>query len=120
MFRMPISYQSDLGATMTLSFGEKLRRLRVAKGQTLQEVADAVGVSKPHVWELEKNISKNPGLELVKRLAAHFRVQISDLAGEPNDAEVRIFGREFKGMTDDQKKIILDLAEQLNKKKKDG
>jgi transcriptional regulator with XRE-family HTH domain len=37
-----------------MSLATKLQKLRMAKGQSLQVVADAVGASKAHIWELEK------------------------------------------------------------------
>ena len=36
-----------------MEIGERLMRLRQSSNQSLQQVADAVGVSKAHVWELE-------------------------------------------------------------------
>ncbi len=45
-------------------------------------MADAVGVSKAHIWELEKGRTDNPSMGLVTRLADHFDVTVSFLAGE--------------------------------------
>ena len=61
---------------------ERLFSLRQKAGQSLQEVADAVGVSKAHVWELEKGRSANPSFELVRKLAHHFGVSVDVLAGD--------------------------------------
>lgn len=60
---------------------DKLRELREKEGASLQTVADAVGVSKPHIWELEKGKTKNPSLELLKKLALYYNVSLDDLAG---------------------------------------
>src|SRR5262245_55881977 len=68
------------GGVMRL--GNKIARLRRRKGQSLQEVADAVGVSKAHVWQIEKNVATNPSMDLVTRLADHFGVTIASLVGE--------------------------------------
>ena len=64
-----------------MSIAERLMVLRQAAGQSLQEVADAVGVSKAHVWELEKERSRNPSFDLVRKLAEHFGVTIEELSG---------------------------------------
>ena len=48
----------------------------------LQHVADAVGVSKAHIWELEKGRADNPSMSLVTRLADHFGVSVASLVGE--------------------------------------
>ena len=56
----------------------KLKELRARSRESLQQVADAVGVSKAHIWELERGTSKNPGLDLLKklqRLRLHGEVQ---------------------------------------------
>lgn len=65
-----------------MSLAERLRELRVEKGVSLQVVADVVGVTKPHVWELEKGKTKNPSLELLKKLANYYEVTMDFLAGE--------------------------------------
>jgi len=69
------------------TLGVRMRRLRLAKGDSLQQVADAVGVSKAHVWELEKARTDNPSMQLLTKLANHFRVTVAHLVGEDVDAE---------------------------------
>jgi transcriptional regulator with XRE-family HTH domain len=69
-----------------MSLGARLTRLRLEKGESLQQVADAVGVSKAHVWELEKGRTDNPSMGLVTRLADHFGLSLASLVGEdPSD-----------------------------------
>ena len=63
-----------------MSLAAKLRELRAGKKASLQAVADAVGVSKPHVWELEKGKTKNPSLDLLKQLAKFYGVSLDYLA----------------------------------------
>ena len=63
-----------------MSLAAKLRELRADKKVSLQVVADAVGVTKPHIWELEKGKSKNPSLELLKQLATYYGVTLDYLA----------------------------------------
>ena len=54
-----------------MSLGARLTRLRLEKGESLQRVAEAVGASKAHVWELEKGRTDNPSMALVTRLACY-------------------------------------------------
>ena len=56
--------------------------MRRKSGESLQTVADAVGVSKAHIWELEKARTENPSMDLVTRLADHFKVTVAYLVGE--------------------------------------
>src|SRR5713101_3244122 len=65
-----------------MSLFEKLAQLRQQAGESLQDVASAVGASKAHVWELETGKSQNPSIDLVRRLADHFKVSVAWLVGE--------------------------------------
>ena len=65
-----------------MSLGARIAQLRLKRGESLQQVADAVGVSKAHIWELEKGRTDNPAMALVVRLADHFGVSVSFLVDE--------------------------------------
>ena len=43
--------------------------LNMPRYESLHQVANAVGVSKAHIWELEKGRADNPSMALVTRLA---------------------------------------------------
>ena len=106
-----------------MALGARLRELRVGKGQSLQQVADAVGASKAHVWELEKGTSRNPSMELLTKLAEHFRVTVASLVGEdPNapgeDPEVVAMYRELKTLTDRDRETIRVLMKTLKERPK--
>ena len=68
------------------ALGVRMRQLRVKKGYSLQQVADAVGVSKAHIWELEKGRTHNPSLALLRALADLFGVTIGHLVNEDLEA----------------------------------
>ena len=72
-----------------MSLATKLKELRVRKKQSLQDVADAIGASKTHVWDLETGRSSNPSVDLLTKLATHFQVRIADLVGENPNAPTR-------------------------------
>lgn len=105
-----------------MSFGAKLNQLRVAKRMSLQDVADAIGISKAHVWNLEKGLSENPSMELLVKLADLFRVRVSDLVGENPNAEdeppemVAMF-RDLKSLDERDRDTIRVLMEQLKQRK---
>lgn len=101
-----------------MSFATRLRDLRVANRLSLQQVADKVGISKAHVWNLEKGQADNPSMELVLKLADLFRVRIADLVGEnpeaaDEDPEVIAMFRDLKRLGDDDRELIKGLMEQL-------
>jgi len=103
-----------------MSLGSKLKELRLKKGKSLQDVADSVKASKPHIWELERGTTKNPSLELLKNLAKYFNVTLDYLTGESeeNDA-VQAFARNLagKGLSEDDLSVLENMANALGKKK---
>ncbi len=94
-----------------MSIGERLFSLRQKSGESLQGVADKVGASKAHVWELEKGRSKNPSFELVRRLAAHYGVSIDVLTGEaqePDASKLQVdrIHRGLEALSDRDREIV--------------
>lgn len=65
-----------------MPLGEKIKELRTKRGASLQEVADAIGASKAHVWEMESGRSANPSLDMLQKLATHFNVTVAYLIEE--------------------------------------
>lgn len=94
-----------------MALGAKLKELRLRKGQSLQQVADAVGSSKAHIWELETGKSKNPSIDLLTKLAENFDVSVAYLIGEaPGSAdenpELIAMYRDLRGLTDNDRATI--------------
>ena len=105
-----------------MSFATRLNKLRIEKRLSLQEVADKVGISKAHVWNLEKGQADNPSMELVMKLADLFRVRVADLVGEnpddpDEDAEMIAMFRDLKGLGEDDREIIKGLMQQLKSRR---
>lgn len=70
-----------------MSFGARIAALRRDAKESLQDVAEAVGVTKTHIWELEKGRTANPSLLVIKGLADHFGVSVTSLVDEDVDAK---------------------------------
>lgn len=101
-----------------MSFATKLNQLRVAKRMSLQQVGDAIGISKAHVWNLEKGKAENPSMELVLKLADLFQVRVADLVGENpdgegEDPEVVAMFRDLKKLEREDRETIRVLMERL-------
>lgn len=105
-----------------MSFARRLHELRIAKRLSLQDVADQVGISKAHVWNLEKGLSENPSMEVVLKLAEVFRVRVADLVGENPDAlgedpaMVAMF-RDLKKLDERDRETIAALMEQMKRRR---
>lgn len=107
-----------------MSLGARLKNLRIKKNQSLQDVADAVGASKAHIWEIERGSSKNPTMELLDKLATHFGVSIAHLVGEEPPTEMHnelvALYRDLKDLSEHDRETIRNLAKRLNEKKTKG
>jgi transcriptional regulator with XRE-family HTH domain len=102
--------------------GVRISELRLKSRQSLQDVADAVGVSKAHIWELEKGRTDNPSMALVTRLADHFGVSIRYLVGEDVDADdgdeelARMF-RQASKLAPEDRAILDDIMQSMLKRR---
>ncbi len=105
-----------------MALGRRITDLRLKAGQSLQQAADAVGVSKAHIWELEKGKSDNPSMRLVERLADHFGVSVAFLMGEDvnaadADVELQRMFRQAGSLGEFERKILDDMLTSLLKNK---
>lgn len=53
---------------LTVTFGVNVRRVRLARGITLETLADAVGLAYSYLGQIERG-KRNPTLDVVERLA---------------------------------------------------
>ena len=70
-----------------MSFSINLKTNRLRKGYSLQKLADAIGASKAHIWDLETGRATNPSLEVLQKLSSVLDVPIASLVGENPDEE---------------------------------
>lgn len=107
-----------------MGIGARIATLRRKRGESLQDVATAVGVTKTHIWELERGRSENPSLNVIKGLADHFGVSIAFLAGEDIDAADadQVVGRMFRLARDlgpAERQVIDDMIRSFIRRKKE-
>ena len=105
-----------------MNFAAKLHELRISQRLSLQNVADKVGISKAHVFNLEKGITANPSMDLVIKLAELFRVRVADLVGDDPEAddqpaEVVAMFRDLKSLNDGDRDTIRMLMETMKKRR---
>ena len=108
-----------------MGLGRRITELRMKSGQSLQDVATAVEVSKAHIWELEKGRTDNPSMGLVTRLADHFGVSVAMLVGEDTKAKnadpvlQRMF-RQANSLKPNERKILDEMMQSMlrNREKK--
>ncbi|AXI02667.1 helix-turn-helix domain-containing protein [Aquirhabdus parva] len=104
-----------------MSLGSKLNELRAKKGESLQQAADSLGITKTHIWELEKGKSANPTAELLKKLADYYKVTV-DFLIDPNQSEpglndeAMVFYRDLKSLDQKDQEVILNVMKTLRGK----
>lgn len=101
-----------------MALASKLKALRLKKNKSLQQVADAVGASKNHIWDLETGKSRNPSIELLTKLAKALGVSVSDLIGEnpvgkDEDPHVVAMYRELKELSSNDREAIQLMMDHL-------
>ena len=61
-------------------FGERLKELRLEKGETQEQTAKALGVSAICYLHYEKN-QREPSFDLLVKIAQHFNISLDYLFG---------------------------------------
>lgn len=103
-----------------MSFAIRLRTARERKGLSLQKLADAVGVSKAYLWELETERATNPSLELLGKLSTKLDASIATLVGEnpnelPAEDESVVMFRDIQKLSEIDRETIKLMMERLKK-----
>lgn len=96
---------------MATLLGNKIRKLRKAKGLTLDELAEATGSSKSYIWELENKDGVNPSGEklflLAKELNTNVEFLIDDNKREQSNEDIRTtFFRRYESLSPDKKQAL--------------
>jgi transcriptional regulator with XRE-family HTH domain len=105
-----------------MSLATRLKEARVRTKKSLQDVADEVGASKAHVWELETGRAKNPSIEMLTKLAKSLGSSVRDLIGEnpegeDENPEIVTMYRDLKGLTDADRIAIQAMIDHLKNRK---
>jgi transcriptional regulator with XRE-family HTH domain len=100
----------------------KVKELRMKKGLSLQQVADGVGSSKAHIWEIETGKNKNPSIDSLNKLADFFEVSVTYLIGEdPNsegeEPELVAMFRELKGLSESDRNKMREIMKVFKKER---
>lgn len=107
-------------------FGVRLRTFRMKKGLSLQLLADKVGATKAHIWEMEQGRSQNPSLTLLTALARALDVPIKELVGEvetttdQDPPQLAPLFRDLRHLDPKDLDLIRTMTEQLRQRAKDG
>jgi transcriptional regulator with XRE-family HTH domain len=106
-----------------MALRDNLRKHRERSRKSLQQVADDVGASKAHIWELETGRAKNPSIELLTKLSKTFDVSVSDLIdenpGAPDDSpELVALYRELKELSEADRRAIQNMMDHFRNRER--
>ena len=110
------------------TFGNRLRRFRQERKITMEQLAEAVGVSKSYIWALENNPeqrAQRTSATVMNSLAKALEINLLDLMGEappeslgdeaqPEDV---MFFRNYMGMTGEDRETYRQMLELFRKTK---
>ena len=110
-----------------MSFATNLRFHRTQKSLSLQKLADLIGVSKAHIWDLETERATNPSLEVLRKLSDVLDVPIATLVGEDpssaaNTDESVVLFRNLQTLNPEDRetiKLMMDRLKQRTGKSED-
>jgi transcriptional regulator with XRE-family HTH domain len=107
-----------------MALGDRIKKYRTSKRLSLQELADMIGASKAHIWELETGRARNPSLDLITKLASCFGVGVADLVGENPNApgekpELVAMFRDLKGLNEKDLKTVQSMMEHFRKQREE-
>lgn len=102
-----------------MALAAKLKQLRTATRKSLQELADDVGASKAHIWDLETGRATNPSIELLTKLSRALNVSVAELIGETaasDEPELLAMFRDLKTLSPDDRKAIQGMMDHFRRK----
>ena len=91
------------------TFAERLKTLREQRGETQQDLADLIGVTRNAISAYEKGTRRPAGekaLEVYEAFADHFNVDLAYLIGQQNHI-VRLHG---EGIDPDNADLLLEVT----------
>ena len=106
-----------------MSFAARLKQARLRQGLSLQKLADEIGASKAHMWDLETGRAKNPSLEVLTGLSRALDVSIASLVGEvvednsPDNTHAMF--RDLQSLSETDRQTIKIMMERLRHRKGD-
>lgn len=98
-----------------MSMGEKIRALRTKSSLTLDQLADAAGLSKAYLWQLENRPSSNPSAAKLDALAKALNVSVGDFLDTTTAEDLAVryrdqtFFREYEKLDKKAKQQVLQI-----------
>ncbi len=104
-----------------MNLSEKIREERTKRKITLEELAKIVGSSKGYIWQIENDPNIKPSAQLIANIAKALNVTVDYLVDSDKEVmdsndESLVFFRNFKGLSEKSKEILLKQMEALKER----
>ena len=104
-----------------MSFGKRLKNLRIEKNLTQQQLAEKLNVSKANISKYESDIIE-PNINLINQISKLFDVSSDYLLGitiikKPIDTLAFNYIEGYENLNDEDRQYIDDLINRLNRNK---
>ncbi|MEB3100791.1 helix-turn-helix domain-containing protein [Ferviditalea candida] len=67
--------------------GKRLQQLRKERGLSLSMLAERAGIAKSYLSSLERDIQKNPSIQVLEKIAGVLKIPVDRLLDQENDSE---------------------------------
>ena len=75
--------------------GKNIYKLRIKRGLTLSELAERASTAKSYLSNIERNINKNPSIQVIEKIAGALQVDPSELLKGEKIKEVILVEEEW-------------------------
>ena len=72
--------------------GYMLKSMRTDRGFSLNKLSQLTGISKSYLSLIERDIQRNPSLDVLEKLAQSFNIEVEDLVKKNNNDRTSIKG----------------------------
>ncbi|MFC3884792.1 helix-turn-helix domain-containing protein [Bacillus songklensis] len=73
---------------VSIMIGKNISRIRKQRGFTLSELAEKSSISKSYLSNIERNLNKNPSIQLMEKIAAVLQVDLQKLLKPETELEL--------------------------------
>ena len=90
--------------------GKNIYEIRKRRGLTLTELADRAGIAKSYLSNIERNLNKNPSVNVMEKLALVLDVELKELLNteKPNETQNDLLDKEWVEFVNDLKHSGID------------
>jgi XRE family transcriptional regulator of biofilm formation len=71
--------------------GKNIAKIRERRGYTLSELAELTNISKSYLSNIERNLNKNPSLQIMLKIATVLNVDLETLLKTDTDEDTHLY-----------------------------